>query len=235
MAVNTIYIRPLDEVKTLLEPLYALKPLTSNSSNLPWKDIPDAALYGGIAANCFMRPYYVPYTATLHAVDIAKLIRTINYVNATVPKDLRLQSSLVTFTQYAAWGFAQRPGNFSAFPYREPTIFAQVDGITTNASFISAISSFGSRVRDLLLQDGSTTDSSSDSSDSDSPVENTNNDTFPTAEPLTRKNMKPVYTHFAHGDEGPESWYTAEKLPYLRELKRRFDSDGVFGFYNPIS
>jgi hypothetical protein len=51
---------------------------------------PEAALYGGIISNCLARPYYVPYTATLHAFDIAKLIRTINCINATVPKGSRL-------------------------------------------------------------------------------------------------------------------------------------------------
>jgi hypothetical protein len=129
----------------------------------------------------------------------------------------------------------QRPGNSSAFPHRQSTIFAQIDGITTNASSISTDSFLGSHVRDLLLQDGPTTNSSSNSSHSNSLVENTNNDTSPNAKLLTEKNMLPVYTHFAHGDEGPESWYTAGKLPHLRELKRRFDGDGVFGFYIPVN
>jgi hypothetical protein len=46
---------------------------------------------------------------------------------------------------------------------------------------------------------------------------------------------KTVYTHYAHGDEGPEAWYTEDKLPHLRELKARFDSKGAFSCYNPIS
>jgi hypothetical protein len=78
------------------------------------------------------------------------------------------------------------------------TTFAQLDGITTNASSISAIFSFASHVKDLLLQHGSTADSSFHS---DSPVENTNQNTSPTAKPPTKEHMLPVYTYFAYGDE----------------------------------
>lgn len=43
-----------------------------------------------------------------------------------------------------------------------------------------------------------------------------------------------VYVNFAHGDEGPASWYTAGKLPRLRSLKKRYDPRGLFSFYNPV-
>lgn len=43
-----------------------------------------------------------------------------------------------------------------------------------------------------------------------------------------------VYLHFAHGDEGPESWYTSEKLPKLRSLKTKYDPHGLFSYYNPV-
>ncbi|CAI6338016.1 unnamed protein product [Periconia digitata] len=233
MVVNTIYVGSLDEGTALLKPLFDLSPLNANSTYLPWKDVPDAALFGGIAQNCLVRPFYVPYTATLHAVDVNKMIRTVNYVNATIPKDSRLQTSLVTFTQYSSWGFEQRPANFSSFPHRTQAIFAQVDGIAKSASDAPTVSSFGSRVRDLLLQD-TAPNSLIPASDDASGDEPSNSDNIASAAPPAKR-MEPVYTHFAHGDEGPEAWYSPENLPHLRELKKRFDRDGLFRFYNPIS
>ncbi|KAL2810523.1 hypothetical protein BJX63DRAFT_422986 [Aspergillus granulosus] len=43
-----------------------------------------------------------------------------------------------------------------------------------------------------------------------------------------------LYNNFAHGDEGPEVWYTPRKLPRLVELKRKWDPNEVFSYYNPI-
>ncbi|KAH7303837.1 hypothetical protein B0I35DRAFT_446100 [Stachybotrys elegans] len=43
-----------------------------------------------------------------------------------------------------------------------------------------------------------------------------------------------TYVNYAHGDEGPAAWYSVKTLPRLRELKRVWDPQGIFGFYNPI-
>ncbi|KAL9623488.1 MAG: hypothetical protein Q9160_002168 [Pyrenula sp. 1 TL-2023] len=43
-----------------------------------------------------------------------------------------------------------------------------------------------------------------------------------------------TYVNLANGDEGPEAWYGEEKLGRLRALKRRYDPEGLFGFYNDV-
>ncbi|AEO68590.1 uncharacterized protein THITE_2090100 [Thermothielavioides terrestris NRRL 8126] len=43
-----------------------------------------------------------------------------------------------------------------------------------------------------------------------------------------------VYVNFAHGDEGPDVWYGARKLRRLVRLKRQWDPQGRFSFYNAI-
>ncbi|ESZ93591.1 FAD binding domain protein [Sclerotinia borealis F-4128] len=45
---------------------------------------------------------------------------------------------------------------------------------------------------------------------------------------------KDVFVNFAHGDEGPESWYTKRKLPRLLALKRKYDPHRVFTHYNGL-
>ncbi|KAL3461916.1 hypothetical protein BJX64DRAFT_150703 [Aspergillus heterothallicus] len=43
-----------------------------------------------------------------------------------------------------------------------------------------------------------------------------------------------LYNNYAQGDEGPEIWYTAKKLPRLVELKKKWDPNEVFSYYNPV-
>jgi fumiquinazoline A oxidase len=43
-----------------------------------------------------------------------------------------------------------------------------------------------------------------------------------------------TYVNFAHGDEGPEAWYSARKLKKLSALKRQWDPKGLFSYSNPV-
>ncbi|KAL0255201.1 hypothetical protein SLS55_009731 [Diplodia seriata] len=41
-----------------------------------------------------------------------------------------------------------------------------------------------------------------------------------------------VYVNYAHGDEGREAWYTAEKLSKLESIKSTWDPSNLFNFTN---
>jgi len=43
-----------------------------------------------------------------------------------------------------------------------------------------------------------------------------------------------TYVNYAHGDEGPEAWYSTRKLARLSALKRQWDPKGLFSFSNPV-
>ncbi|KAL4908421.1 hypothetical protein BDW74DRAFT_175103 [Aspergillus multicolor] len=43
-----------------------------------------------------------------------------------------------------------------------------------------------------------------------------------------------LYANYAHGDEGLDAMYGAEKLPRLLELKREWDPKNLFRFNNPL-
>ncbi|KAH9992686.1 hypothetical protein F4779DRAFT_609111 [Xylariaceae sp. FL0662B] len=44
-----------------------------------------------------------------------------------------------------------------------------------------------------------------------------------------------VYVNYAHGDEGPQSWYSSRKLDRRIALKKQWDPEGVISRYNPIT
>ena len=43
-----------------------------------------------------------------------------------------------------------------------------------------------------------------------------------------------VYLGFAHGDEGPNVWYTPRKLGRLSALKQQWDPYQLFSWYNAV-
>jgi hypothetical protein len=43
-----------------------------------------------------------------------------------------------------------------------------------------------------------------------------------------------IYVNYAHGEEAPETLYGARKLPKLRALKKQWDPDNLFRFYNSL-
>ena len=55
---------------------------------------------------------------------------------------------------------------------------------------------------------------------------------------IVEGNGRPLdaYVNYAYGDEGLEAVYGREawRLEKLRELKKAWDPEGRFGFYNPI-
>jgi hypothetical protein len=42
-----------------------------------------------------------------------------------------------------------------------------------------------------------------------------------------------LYTTYAHGDEGAKVWYR-DSLPRLQALKKKYDPENRFRFFNPI-
>ncbi|PYH88739.1 FAD-binding domain-containing protein [Aspergillus ellipticus CBS 707.79] len=43
-----------------------------------------------------------------------------------------------------------------------------------------------------------------------------------------------IYLNYAHGDEGPEVWYSPQHLPPLSQLKSQWDPDQLFSFNYPV-
>lgn len=43
-----------------------------------------------------------------------------------------------------------------------------------------------------------------------------------------------VYVNYAHGDEGARAWYSQRKLAKLASLKRTWDPEQLFSWYDPV-
>ncbi|KAF2008706.1 FAD-binding domain-containing protein [Aaosphaeria arxii CBS 175.79] len=158
--VNAIYAGPLEDGKALLEPLLKLEPTNVAISYIPWKDAPDTAVYGITKMTCASSYTYVPHAINLYDINVEALSELTKHVYNVTSTTPAVQGTLFTFTQYASQGFrANSDANMTAkgrvgssFPYREPTVFVQIDGLSFDPSSVDALDAFGNEIRAQLLE-----------------------------------------------------------------------------------
>ncbi|PVH93921.1 FAD-binding domain-containing protein [Periconia macrospinosa] len=212
IVVNAIYVGTLEEGKAVIEPLLKLDPTNVEISYIPWPEAPDAANYKITKITSAISFTNVPHAVNLYSISVKALAELTKHLYNVASTNPAVQGTLVTFTQYANQGFrdnsdgkmAARGRVGSAFPYRQPTVYAQTHGLSLDPSLADALDAFGKEICTMLLESSGQT-------------------------------QLELYTNFARGDEGPEAWYSAENLPRLQALKRRYDPKNIFSFYNPIS
>lgn len=123
--INVVYAGPLSRGKSLIQPLLDLKPQNTNISYIPWKDAPDAAIYGAPGKNCYsIGQTTVPFGVNLYDVDVNGLSATLEFLNQSIATTPALQASLFALTQYSTYGFQQFSKGSSSFPFRDVAAYA---------------------------------------------------------------------------------------------------------------
>ncbi|KAK7957011.1 FAD-binding domain-containing protein [Apiospora aurea] len=231
IAANFIYAGPQSEGEALMKPFLDLKPQNVNISTVAWKHIPLVA-NGGAIANYGCNPgvYYIPYSLNLYRVDVLNLVDVVNYMSQAIGADSALQGTSIVWQQYAQHGFQLRPDDSSAFPYRDAKAF--VNPFTKNA-FVKH-PPYQKTDSTSITPSRRQIDSLASESSQAPALDNFGREIRDLLQGGSGKDQLDVYVHFAHGDEGPGSWYTKERLPKLLKLKEAYDPTGMFSWYNPI-
>jgi hypothetical protein len=121
--VGFVYAGPEAESTALLKPFLDLNPLNLQILNTPWEDVPEVIVYGATRAGCQKGAQFVPYSVNLYKVDVPNLINVVGYMQTTLAANATLRSAIVTWAQYAPYGFQRYADDSSAFPYRAATAF----------------------------------------------------------------------------------------------------------------
>ncbi|MCJ1397126.1 hypothetical protein MMC11_000318 [Xylographa trunciseda] len=203
--VNALYVGPLDAGKALIKPFLDLQPMNLNISTLSYAEISDNAIYGLVARGCIRGVNYTSFGINLYDVDVATLVEVVNYMNTSMSANPVLGISEFTSAQFAPYGFELYADDTSAYPYRNTVVYSRIDGSFLSAADAPVVETFASNLRKLLQTTAG-----------------------------APNGALQVYVHYAKGDEGPEAWYTAEKLPRLQQLKAKHDPAELFGFYNAV-
>ena len=118
--MNVIYVGLQSKGEAIIQPLLELGPLNLNISYLPWSDIPDTSYYGLVGHSCALTNItYIPYSLNLYQIDIEGMIDAVRVLTDAITTTPALQASLISFTQYANYGFQLHSSESSVFPYRD--------------------------------------------------------------------------------------------------------------------
>ncbi|KAM7212104.1 6-hydroxy-D-nicotine oxidase [Rhypophila decipiens] len=199
-----VYAGPEAASTAVLKPFMDLNPLNLQILPTAWEDINRVLVYGAaFQTGCKRNNLLIPYSVNLYKVDVPKLISIINYMSDAATENPALAGVIITWAQYSTYGFSKSSDLASAFPYRDPTAFVQINAISPTPDQIPTLSDHAAKLRSRFLQ-------------------------------ASGRSRLEVYVNFAHGDEGPESWYSSRKLAILATLKRIYDPANIFCWYNPV-
>lgn len=121
--IGFVYAGPEPESTALLKPFLDLQPLNLQILDAAWDDVTNVIVYGATRAGCQKGMQFVPYSVNLYKVDVPNLIDIVGYMEATMATEPDLRSAIVTWAQYAPYGFRQHADASSAFPHRDATAF----------------------------------------------------------------------------------------------------------------
>ncbi|KAK8051166.1 FAD binding domain protein [Apiospora rasikravindrae] len=204
ISANFIYAGPRSEGEALLKPFLDLRPQNVNISTVAWKDIPDVANGGAIAK----------YGCTPGKYYIPY---SLNLYQVDVP-------NLVDVVNYMSQAMGADPVlQGTSIVWQQ---YAQ-HGFQLRADDTST---FPYRDAKAFVQIDSL---AADASQAPA-LDKFGREVRDLLQRGSGKDQLDVYVHFAHGDEGPASWYTAERLPKLVSLKEKYDPTGMFSWYNPV-
>ncbi|GAB1312716.1 FAD-linked oxidoreductase azaL [Madurella fahalii] len=146
--VGFVYAGPETESTEMLRPFLDLKPQNLQILTVAWEDVADVIVYGATKAGCQRGAQFVPYSVNLYTVDVPNLIDVVGHMEATLAAEPRLRSLIVTWAQYAPYGFQQHADDSSAFPYRNPTVFIQINAFSPSADHVPGLNDFARELRD---------------------------------------------------------------------------------------
>ncbi|KAK8091032.1 hypothetical protein PG994_000537 [Apiospora phragmitis] len=203
IAANFIYAGPQSEGKALIQPFLDLEPQGVNISTVDWKDIPSVA-NGGAITNYGCIP------------GVYYIPYSLNLYQVDVPNLV----GVVNYMSEAIGADAVLQGTSIVWQQYAPHGF-QLQADDSSAFPYRDAKAFVQI--DILAAHAS-----------QAPVlTNFGRELRDLLQRGSGRDQLDVYVHFAHGDEGPASWYTAERLPKLVSLKETYDPTGMFSWYNP--
>ncbi|KAH6629015.1 hypothetical protein C7974DRAFT_453544 [Boeremia exigua] len=192
------------------KPFHDLVPLKSTPQSGTYHDL---AAWTGIALDSppcqdfgFNNPRFPIYTKAYNTTAQKKAYEI--YASAIGGADSPYTNSIFMFENYASEGLRSRPADVSAFAFRDAHILAAPLIIYAPSSTAEddAVKQLGNQLREVLREG-------------------------------TGSEELHTYVNYAYGDEGTESWFGYEtwRQDRLKELKNKYDPEGKFSFYAPIS
>lgn len=207
MTVSIIYIGPKEKGTALVQPFLDAKPLRQNITEAPWSNLfYSVANEGGDKYARIRGGNQSIYGWNTYTFDVQTYIDVFNDVDAFFDENPSIQQgSQWEMEQFAHQTTRSIPDASTAYPYRNTTMYNFFQYTLPNASFGKTFADFANRNRDKMVGASGSASGGLE-----------------------------TYVNYGHGDEKPEVWYSARKMPQLQAVKAKWDPKSLFSYYKGI-
>ncbi|KAL8704812.1 MAG: hypothetical protein Q9201_002044 [Fulgogasparrea decipioides] len=200
------YIGTKDQASPYTKPFFDLGPVFHNDSSVSYPTLASATGLGDEDFSCAHGFNRLQYPVGLLNYNVSNTRAVYNLFKQQTTAVPALNLSTVVFEGYSLQGVKAVPPDSTAYPHREDNILASILAVyARNPSLDNTAVTWARKVRDLMHA----------------------------GQPGRRLN---AYVNYAFGDETQEQVYGYEpwRLQRLRGLKKKYDPQGRFNFYEPI-
>jgi hypothetical protein len=209
-----------------LEPFDDLGPLSVNTANVPYTALNNQIGAGVNDPVCEPNRTHIIGTAGLEVYNITAMRAIYDLYNEKVNQHPRLGNTRVLLESYAVQAMQNFNSDNSAFPFRDDSILTWVTSLPHERNLVANI--ILCRYFDVNFDTA------------DDPLigfaEQWRDQTVDLWNAGQPQRKPTVYMNYARGGESLEARYGYEpwRLERLRKLKRRYDPENKFAWYNPI-
>ncbi|KAB5575384.1 FAD binding domain-containing protein [Coniochaeta sp. 2T2.1] len=202
------YAGPQADAEAMLAPFTAIGPISFEDGTVPYSEIAVAQKTGMDDPICAPELDRITATAGLQVFNISTQRQVYELFRANIKAYPELIDSYVLMEQYAVEAVKAVDSASQSFPWRDDYLLLGIDiSYPTNHSLDATAQKWVAATVNLWNAGQS-------------------------------KWRKPsAYVNYASGNEPMEQWYGYEawRLAKLRALKKRYDPNGRFSYYNPIT
>lgn len=229
--VTALYFGPQEEVMPYLTTIINAHPVRTNISMVPWNELFYSIAFGGNPIDCETNQYINLYTAGMKQNNAATYESVFGQV-AEFFEETPTYHGVLRFERFPQQAVLAVPDGETAYPWRQTKTNMYVIAMTSHPKHATAIIplfplplgvvdtelGFDSNFSNAFAPG---TDAAVDAFCSSAIAQFQKTSGYP---------YLSTYENYAHGDEGPQSWYSATKLPRLAGLKRQYDPHRLFGY-----
>ena len=205
--LNAVYPGPKDQFLQLIKPFTDLKPAVQRIHTLPWNRLLLDSGFGLVSAVCVKEQKHSMYSVGAKTLSSPTYISAFNRYAALFQQYPETIGSTLEIEFFPNQAVLATPDSATAYPWRDIKAQLMIQMQWTGVADDSPAANAANVLAKQVRSDFIKTSG------------------YPEHH---------VYVSYAHGDEDPKAYYSAEKLPRLVDLKNKWDPKNVFRFDNSI-
>ncbi|KAI0003936.1 hypothetical protein F4779DRAFT_634315 [Xylariaceae sp. FL0662B] len=205
LMLSVVYAGPKDEAVKAMDPILKLGPYYSNVKEITWNELSTQTTFLLDAPVCEDEQIWDIWAVNLRNISAPSLVSSFEKIASFLEKNPSARSSGIVLESWPIEATVAIPDSATAYPWRDASTYVMIQMRWDQAG--DPVKETANTLARELRSDFVATSG---------------------YDGLT------VYVNYAYGDETPEQMYGASKLPRLIDLKKKYDPNNAFRFYNAL-